>query len=161
MFSCPCQWNAVRPGFNPISLNSLTIPCLSKICLNTVDYRRPPKTSGSPENWAHRSPRYAPAVIHLRARALARHACTYVHVAARLRGDLWADAKMALCNLCLFPGIQNALQIDRIPLGLGGWLLMLKREKKTKKSSLIIISSTGLTSVLDDIEHEYTNVSIF
>lgn len=53
---------------------------------------------------------------------------------------------------------SNALQIDRIPLGLNDWLQMLKRKNK---SGLIIISSTGLTSVLDDIKHEYTYISIF
>lgn len=52
---------------------------------------------------------------------------------------------------------SNALQIDRIPLGLNDWLQMLKR----KKNGLIIISSTGLTSVLDDIKYEYTYISIF
>lgn len=42
---------------------------------------------------------------------------------------------------------SNALQIDRNPLGLNDWLQMLKKEEK--KSGFIIISSTGLTSVLD------------
>lgn len=54
---------------------------------------------------------------------------------------------------------SNALQLDGIPWGLKDWLQMLKREKR-KNYHFIIISSTGLTSALDDINHDYTCISI-